>query len=330
VNGSLVSAYVLAGSVALVLSGALVWLLLRFRIALDAPNARSLHYSPTPRVGGLGLLAGAVLGMAVSIGFELPVIWIALGLAVLSLIDDRGHLPVAVRLFGHLLAAAIFVALFRDGIHLALLPLLALGIAWVTNLYNFMDGADGLAGGMTMIGFCAYTIVAGLQGHNEIGVMSLAVAAAAGGFLVFNYPPARIFMGDVGSIPIGFLAATIGLQGWHEGAWPLIFPVVVFAPFAVDSTVTLLRRFVHGKRVWKAHREHYYQRLILSGWTHRRAALAAYALMLGCAASGVYMVFASMAGKVAVVAAIAVLFVVLMAMIDRLSGLSQCEKSVTR
>ena len=276
------------------------------------------------------MLAGAFLGILISVGFGMPVLWIALGLAILSLIDDRGHLPVAIRLTGHMFAAALFVASISENFNLFLFLPLVIGIAWAINLYNFMDGSDGLAGGMTVFGFGTYAVAAGLQGHNDIGLLSLAIAAAAGGFLIFNFPPARIFMGDVGSISIGFLAAAVGLQGWYEGVWPALFPVVVFAPFAVDATVTLFRRALRRERVWKAHREHYYQRLILSGWSHRRVALAAYVLMLASALAGGIVVFAGVTGKVAAITTLALLFVVSMTMINRRSYLSRQEKGVTR
>jgi UDP-N-acetylmuramyl pentapeptide phosphotransferase/UDP-N-acetylglucosamine-1-phosphate transferase len=153
-------------------------------------------------------------------------------------------------------------------------------VAWTINLYNFMDGADGLAGGMTVIGFCAYAVAAALAGDAPFALTSLCVAAATAAFLIFNFPPARIFMGDSGSIPLGFLAAALGLLGWHDGLWPLWFPLVVFAPFVVDASVTLARRALRGERFWQAHRSHYYQRLVLTGWSHRQLALAEYGLML--------------------------------------------------
>ena len=143
-----------------------------------------------------------------------------------------------------------------------------------------MDGADGLAGGMAVIGFCAYAAAARLAGDAHLAVTCLCVAAAAAAFLMFNFPPARIFMGDSGSIPLGFLAAAFGLLGWRDGSWPLWFPLVVFAPFVVDASVTLARRALRGERFWQAHRSHYYQRLVLTGWSHRQLAVAEYGLML--------------------------------------------------
>src|SRR5207344_2645488 len=126
-----------------------------------------------------------------------------------------------------------------------------------------------------------YGLAAWLGGNVEIEVLAWSISAAAAGFLIFNFPPAKIFMGDVGSIPLGFLAGAIGVTGWQQGLWPLWFPLVVFAPFIVDATVTLARRVLRGEAVWQAHRSHYYQRIILTGWSHRRTALAEYALMAG-------------------------------------------------
>lgn len=113
----------------------------------------------------------------------------------------------------------------------------------------------------------------------------MAIAGAAIGFLACNFPPARVFMGDAGSVPLGFLAGAFGLAGWRAGIWPLWFPLLVFSPFIFDATVTLGRRLSRGERVWQAHRDHAYQRLILAGWSHRRLALTAWLLMVASAAS---------------------------------------------
>jgi UDP-N-acetylmuramyl pentapeptide phosphotransferase/UDP-N-acetylglucosamine-1-phosphate transferase len=184
----------------------------------------------------------------------------------------------------HLLAAGVFLWLAAGSSGAALLVVLLLAIAWLTNLYNFMDGSDGLAGGMAVVGFGTYGLAAWLGGNLELELLAWSIAAAAAGFLIFNFPPAKIFMGDVGSIPLGFLAGALGVAGWLQGLWPLWFPLIVFAPFIVDASVTLLRRALRRERIWQAHREHYYQRLILSGWSHRKTAIWEYALMLACAA----------------------------------------------
>jgi UDP-N-acetylmuramyl pentapeptide phosphotransferase/UDP-N-acetylglucosamine-1-phosphate transferase len=146
-----------------------------------------------------------------------------------------------------------------------------------------MDGADGVAGGMSVIGFGAYAIAAAVTGHWELAGLCTAVAAASLAFLLHNFHPARIFLGDVGSIPLGFLAAALGIVGWRDDAWPLWFPVLVFGPFNADATVTLLKRLLRREKVWRAHRDHYYQRIVRMGMGHRAAALIGYVVMLFCA-----------------------------------------------
>ena len=171
--------------------------------------------------------------------------------------------------------------IFWVAFHVAVLAVLA--IVWAANLYNFMDGADGLAGGMALFGFGSYAIAAFLSGADLYGVLCASIAAASAGFLVFNFPPARIFMGDAGSVPLGFLAGALGVLGWSRGYWPLWFPLLVFAPFVCDATLTLLRRILRRERVWQAHKEHYYQRLVRMGFGHRGTAWIEYAAMAGCA-----------------------------------------------
>ncbi len=258
------------------------------RLALDQPNERSLHERPVPRTGGIAVLAGAALSLA----FGATALWLPLALAAalaaLSFADDLRNLPTGVRFAAHLVAAVLVAWYLMSPMHPAELALLALGVAWITNLYNFMDGSDGLAGGMALIGFGSYATAAGAAGDAPLAAASVALAAAAAAFLLLNFPPARIFLGDVGAVPLGFLAAALGLAGWRDDVWPLWFPLLVFAPFIGDATLTLLRRLARGERVWHAHREHYYQRLVRMGVGHRGAALTGYALMLVCAAAALY------------------------------------------
>ena len=168
-----------------------------------------------------------------------------------------------------------------------LLPVL-LFIVWMTNLYNFMDGSDGLAGGMALFGFSFYGI-AGLMHEDEtFAMMNFSVGAAALGFLYHNFYPAKIFMGDAGSIPLGFLAAAFGVWGWQQGYWPFWFPILVFSPFVADATLTLLKRARRGEKLAQAHRSHYYQRLVQMGWGHRNTAIAEYLLMFLAGASALW------------------------------------------
>lgn len=259
---------------------------------LDRPNQRSLHTNPTPRTGGIALLSGASAGwlwfaLVCSIPTPdwLPVLWLAtLAAALVSLIDDMRGLPVSVRLAAHFAVSGGFLVALAGsavwGIAAIWVVLLLVPMVWGINLYNFMDGVDGLAGGMTVFGFGAYALLAALQGGSAIAVVSACVAAAALGFLPYNFAPAKVFLGDVGSIPLGFLAGALGVLGWHQGFWPLWFPVAVFSPFVLDATVTLANRFAQGKRLAEAHRDHYYQRLTQLGFGHRNTALLEYGLML--------------------------------------------------
>jgi UDP-N-acetylmuramyl pentapeptide phosphotransferase/UDP-N-acetylglucosamine-1-phosphate transferase len=265
---------------------AVLWLLLRFatrRLPLDVPNARSLHANPVPRIGGVAILAGvavAVLAGFAPFGLALA---LAAALALLSFVDDLRSLPTLARLAGHLGAAAALAWYVLTPMQPLELALIVLAIAWLTNLYNFMDGADGLAGGMSVAGFGAYALAAWLAGDQATALVCVALVGATAAFLGYNFPPARVFLGDVGSIPLGFLAGALGVTGWRNDAWPLWFPLLVFAPFIGDASVTLLRRLLRRERVWQAHKEHYYQRLVRMGFGHRGTAWLAYAAMLICA-----------------------------------------------
>lgn len=270
-----------------------IWWLTRSRLsrlALDHPNQRSLHQAPVPRTGGIGIHAGILLAWAVA-GPDLPPsLWLSwAALLTVSLLDDVRGVPVVARLATHLLVAGACAAslLFKDygavGVIIA-----TVAIAWMANLYNFMDGSDGLAAGMTVFGFAFYGIASWLAGSAVFALLSFSVAAAAAAFLVFNFHPARIFMGDVGSVPLGFLAAAFGLIGWLQRDWLWWFPLLVFSPFIVDASVTLTRRLLRRQRVWEAHRDHYYQRLVQLGWGHRSTALAEYGLMLACGALALF------------------------------------------
>jgi phospho-N-acetylmuramoyl-pentapeptide-transferase len=267
--------------------GIAVWLLLVVlrrsglaeRIALDRANSRSLHAGVVPRVGGL-----VVIGTAAAAGFITPtglslVAGLAGALMLLGWLDDRYGLPVGVRLAAHLLASLAAAEMLMPAAPWWQWLLLALALTWAMNLYNFMDGADGLAGGMTVFGFGAYAL-AGIAGDAPgLALLSASVAGAAAGFLPHNWAPARVFLGDAGSVPLGFLAGMLGVAGWTAGVWPAWFPLLVFSPFVVDASVTLLRRLLRRERLWQPHREHLYQRMVRSGLGHGRTAVAWYAAM---------------------------------------------------
>jgi UDP-N-acetylmuramyl pentapeptide phosphotransferase/UDP-N-acetylglucosamine-1-phosphate transferase len=255
----------------------------------DVPNERSLHDAPIPRIGGVGLMAGVLTAWALMLmSLAWWVVLPMLAVFAVSLLDDMRGLPVRQRLLVHVIAAATLVfgsGMAAQNLLLALLVLPC--VVWMTNLYNFMDGSDGLAGGMTFFGFTMYGLAALMHGDDTMAMLNFSVAAAALGFLYYNLYPAKVFMGDAGSIPLGFLAAAMGLWGWEQGHWPGWFPLLVFFPFVADATVTLIKRTIRGAKITEAHREHYYQRLVQIGWGHRNVALFAYALMFAAGISAI-------------------------------------------
>jgi UDP-N-acetylmuramyl pentapeptide phosphotransferase/UDP-N-acetylglucosamine-1-phosphate transferase len=257
---------------------------LAVRIAVDLPNERSLHAAPVPRIGGIVLVSVTLLAAAITAPALRASLLIAAALALVSAWDDRRGLPVSIRLGVHLAAAAAAAVLLGGDLAAWQITATVLALGWMMNLYNFMDGSDGLAGGMTVVGFGALGIAAAGQAP-DVATACLCVAGAAAGFLWHNFHPARVFLGDAGSIPLGFLAGSLGLSGWAQGLWPAWFPVLVFSPFIVDASLTLAIRLARGEKPWRAHREHVYQRMVAGGLGHRRTALLWYALMAACAAS---------------------------------------------
>jgi len=259
---------------------------------VDRPNERSLHEQPTPRIGGIGVMASVLaVGLVVGPASLQPAMLCAAMLVVVSTLDDVHSLPIEVRLPAHVAAALVVVLAIGapeaqlPGLTLLEAAILVVAIVWMTNLYNFMDGTDGLAGAMTVIGFGALAI-AGLQANDvELAAACAACAAAAAAFLAFNWPPARVFLGDGGAVPLGFLAASFGAYGALRAEWPWWFPVLVFSPFIADASLTLARRVLRGEPFWRAHRTHAYQRLVLAGWGKRRLLACATALMLAASAA---------------------------------------------
>lgn len=245
--------------------GATAMLLSRMReLALDLPNHRSMHQAPVPRTGGWAMVVGVLVALAAS-PVSLPLTLFAgfVLLLAVSAVDDLRHVPARIRFPVHLLAVALVLLALPQALAWWWYPLLLLGGVWMINLYNFMDGMDGLAGSMTAIGFASLGLVCAWRGQGDLaGICALLVAGALV-FLRFNWPSATIFLGDAGSTTLGLAAVAVSLYGWQRGAFGLLVPIVIFAPFWLDATLTLLRRMFCGKRWWEAHREHIYQRSAL-------------------------------------------------------------------
>jgi UDP-N-acetylmuramyl pentapeptide phosphotransferase/UDP-N-acetylglucosamine-1-phosphate transferase len=259
------------------------WLYLRLapRRALDVPNERSSHTRPTIRGGGLVIVLGFFAGLALWLASGGSLSPRALGwlvgavlVASISFVDDLHPLPAIPRLCTHLAGALL---LTFAGVQLdepTAIAALVVAFAYVvvlTNVYNFMDGIDGLAVSQAVVAGAALA-VAGIVVRNPLVAIGGGLLSASSlGFAIYNLPPARMFMGDVGSTFLGFSFAGLGLLaniGVGGGRLPIEFGLLLFAPFLFDSLVTLARRVLRGERWYVAHRSHYYQRLVRCGLSH--------------------------------------------------------------
>jgi len=326
--------------------------------SIDIPNQRSSHTTPTPRTGGLGMVVSFVL--------LLPLLWATIlpdaigsrfvvrpGLALLGLIviaavglvDDVCSIRPLTKYLGQLLAALITIRsgvtfLFFDLPFIGRLDLSQAGpagavltILWLTgfsNLFNFMDGIDGLAGGSGAIYSLALALVCLLTGHYLPATALLVLAAACLGFLRHNFPPARIFMGDVGSLFIGYTLAAFTVMITNSGVRPLPFLAapLVFAPFLFDTISTMFLRWLRGERLHEAHRQHLYQRLVTAGQTHLRVTTIYYILNLMFAALGLcYLYAADQMRSLLLIAGLTILggFTIYVRRAEKLSGRRSLE-----
>jgi UDP-N-acetylmuramyl pentapeptide phosphotransferase/UDP-N-acetylglucosamine-1-phosphate transferase len=262
---------------------------LHARAILDRPNERSSHSTPTPKGGGIAVI-GCIAVAWIAIAWPTPVaadtaaiIIAALALAGLSWFDDLRGLNPLIRLLAQIIAVAFVLSLTwteplsEKGYFGGLLPggwdVVAAGLAWVwfINLFNFMDGIDGIAGVETAAIGIGVAVVAAIAGLAPLfGLFAVAIAAAAGGFLCWNWHPARVFLGDVGSVPLGFLLGWLLLELAAAGQWApaIILPLYYLA----DATITLVRRGMRGEKVWQAHHEHFYQHAASRGFSHAHVA----------------------------------------------------------
>ena len=293
-----------------------VWLVRAYALragVLDRPNERSSHRVPTPRGGGLGVVVSMLLAggaAAAAAGIDVRVIAaaaVAVGaVAAVGWLDDRGSLGVRPRLATHLGAGVVVAAIAHVVLRDAGWPPPALWAWWAlwtvsaVNVVNFMDGIDGLIGGQMLV-FGAYVAAVA---PSSAGALGLALAAASLGFLRWNWSPAAIFLGDVGSGPYGVLAVLVGLAAMRTADVTLVRAFLPLFPLFLDAAVTLARRARAGERVTAAHRSHLYQRLANGPWSHARTslvygALAALGAGAGLAPSGARV--PAMAAYVAVV-----------------------------
>jgi len=250
--------------IATVVSALLTWLLLWMLIPwlrrrlLDQPNARSSHRIPTPRGGGVVfVLVGSLLSLALGAGTSSWIPLICCPLALVGLLDDRFDLPAVWRYAAQVATAGVLVAMAAVPLPIWALPLVLVAITAVINFTNFMDGLDGL------VALCGIVLMA------SVGLWP--VAGALLGFLAWNWSPAKVFMGDVGSTWIGAVFAGMVLQ--QPGPWEAISLLLVGFPLLGDALICVLRRLRAGQPVFQAHRLHLFQRLQRGGWPHAKVTL---------------------------------------------------------
>ena len=271
---------ILAAILSFLLTGAATWYAKRQGL-LDHPGERHSHEVPTPRGGGAGIVLA--LFVFVMAGFAVggvgafrtgPFTALYVGIAVLALLgwwDDHHDLSAGFR-FAVQLAVSIF--LLSSFAKFGWVGNWVLGIAgviftaWMINLFNFMDGSNGMAAAQGLFAFAVLSWLFYLAGDISGAVLSLVLTGCCAGFLPWNLGKARVFMGDVGSLALGFAIAGLLVYGAGSGAFSLPVALMVMSLFLADGTLTLLRRILNGERWYNAHRQHLYQRIIARGWSH--------------------------------------------------------------
>ncbi|WP_226664792.1 MraY family glycosyltransferase [Microbulbifer aggregans] len=260
------------------------------QFALDVPNHRSLHEKPVPRTGGWAIWFGVFSALLVSpLSLNVGVAVAFASLLAVSVTDDLRSLSARVRFAVQLIAVSSLVLSLWPGLAWWLVPVLVVSGVWVVNLYNFMDGMDGFSASMTIIGFGSLAIICAYREYWDLAGICTVVAAATLVFLYYNWPVARIFMGDAGSTTVGLAAFAVSIYGWSRGAFHPIIPLIVFSPFWLDATFTLLRRIFAGERWWEAHRQHVYQRMALK-YGVKKALVGELSVMAGTASAATILV----------------------------------------
>lgn len=300
---------IVVAAAALALSAALTGVVLRLALRhglLDLPNERSSHIVPTPRGGGMAIVIASAMGLillsafgAVEHSLLVPLLGGGIAVAVVGFLDDRHRLSASVRLLVHA-AAAVSALIVLGGLPPIQLGesvlrfgwggvvIATLGIIWVLNLFNFMDGIDGIAAAEAVFVVGAGVLVSGLSAADgSASNGAIVFGAACLGFLPWNWAPAKIFMGDVGSGYLGYVIAVLAIASARDQPTALLSWLILGGVFFCDATVTLMRRLVRGERVSQAHRSHAYQWLARRWHSHRRVTVAVMAVnvcwLLPCA-----------------------------------------------
>ncbi len=326
-------AFLIAVVVALAITPGVIFLAAKTG-AMDAPDARKVHKKPIPRIGGLGIYAAFMVSMLTVMAFtdlSADVFHELVGLMVsgtmiviLGLIDDYTNLPAKVKLVGQIAAACVLVAFdvridfisdpFGDFLYLEVfaIPATIFWIVGLTNTVNLIDGLDGLAAGVATIAAVTIFLVALQQDFLLVAVLTAALAGAAIGFLYYNFNPARIFMGDTGSMFLGFMLAGISIIGAVKSAATiaLIVPILALGLPILDTTFAIVRRYRGGVPIFKPDKGHLHHRLLDLGFTQRQAVLLMYVIsaLLGLSAVALTEVSSTIAILIVCAVVTAVLF----------------------
>ncbi len=289
------------GSIAFLISLLITKSLIRFARPLgmiDSPNERSSHTLPTPKGGGLSFFIVFTL-ITTGLYFFFPeydqiVSPLLFGgplVVILGWLDDRYTLSALIRLMVHFIVAILIYRLVTKGftvdLTISFLPnvfwinflFCVFFIAWFINLYNFMDGADGLASSTAIAGSTLMAVVCYINGSSELAMIYCLIAYTVGGFMVFNWSPAKIFMGDTGSYFLGFLFASLALISKAYAGVSFYSHIIIFGFFIFDATYVLFRRALRRERVFNAHKMFLFHKLLQRGWSHRKVSVF-YTLVL--------------------------------------------------
>lgn len=302
------------GLIIMGLSASITFFLLRHLKAFDIPNERSSHTRVTPRGGGIAIMTAFLAGISLIhiVGDKTPIytpyflgfLFSSLVITALSLYDDFFDVSFKYKLGGQIIAiiVGLFSGILIDKVHLPIFeevnigvwayPLTFLWILGLTNAYNFIDGLDGLAAGTAVIAALFFAFICFVQGSHFIYLASLTLAASSFGFLVFNWPPAKIFMGDVGSTFLGFafaVMAVIAARYDHSHTSLFVIPLLLFH-FIFDTTFTFFRRLLNAENVFTAHRTHLYQLLNRLGHSHKQVTLIYLAMTVLQGVAAIWMV----------------------------------------
>lgn len=302
-----------AGAVAIAVVYCVSLIAAQSRGMLDHPNERSSHKNATPRTGGLAIFAGWLAGAFVMSAFagdaDAPGVFIRLGLCglvafIVGYADDKLTLPPVWKFVGQVAAATMFIALFAplQSIPAPYFGNLALPVAmgvpltifWIVgfmNAFNFMDGANGMAGGAAATGLAWFAVMASFTGAPVLAVAALLLALSSAAFLPSNLLRGKLFMGDNGSQTIGFFIAAFAVLGvnWTDGRLSALVIPVIFFPFLFDVAWTLASRILRKQNILQAHREHLYQLTMQLGASHARTAVIYMILMCVCAGAAIIM-----------------------------------------